>query len=63
MEPGEYNEEFAIGDAVEKRGGDYVFMGVVVAAFKKQSGKFRYVVENAHGILHIFSGKQLHLKK
>jgi hypothetical protein len=31
----------------------------VPAAFGKLGGTRRYVVENADGVLHIFSGKQL----
>lgn len=52
-------EAFKEGDRVKKIGGDYTFVGVVVAAFKKLSGKQRYVVENTEGILHVFSDKQL----
>ena len=51
--------KFRRGQQVVKDGGDYTFRGVVVAAFAKQSGKVRYVVENADGILHIFSEAQL----
>lgn len=48
-----------IGDNVEKATGDYKFSGVVVAVFKKLSGKVRVVVENQDGILHIFSESNL----
>lgn len=48
-----------IGDFVRKVGGDYTFYGVIVAAFKKQSGAERFVVEDDRGILHIFSEKNL----
>lgn len=51
--------KFRRGQQVVKDGGDYTFRGVVVAVFTKQSGKVRYVVENADGILHIFSEAQL----
>lgn len=51
--------EYLLGDKVEKVGGDYQFIGIVVAAFPKLSGKIRYVVEDDRGILHIFSDKQL----
>lgn len=48
-----------VGTRVRKVTGDYRFEGVVVAAFGKLNGQRRYVVENADGILHIFSGKNL----
>lgn len=51
--------KFIVGNKVEKIGGDYQFIGIVVAAFPKISGKIRYVVEDDRGILHIFSDKQL----
>lgn len=45
-----------VGNRVSKITGDYTFEGVVVAVFKKIGGeKERIVVENAQGILHIFS--------
>ncbi len=47
------------GQQVYKGVGDYRFAGVVVSAFRKLSGNVRYVVENADGILHIFSESQL----
>ena len=50
---------FKVGDYVVKTSGDYIFAGHVVAAFPKISGQWRYVVENADGVLHIFSDKQL----
>lgn len=50
---------FAIGDHVEKVGGDYQFKGHVVAAFHKLSGLARYVVEDGHGVLHVYSAKIL----
>lgn len=55
----EDSQTLFVNDVVEKVGGDYVFKGVVVAAFPKMSGKWRYVVENNEKLLHIFSGKQL----
>lgn len=50
---------FNVGDRVSKIVGDYKFYGVVRAAFQKNSGEWRYVVENQDGILHIFSGGTL----
>jgi hypothetical protein len=47
------------GDKVEKVGGDYVFIGVVVAVFAKLSGVVRIVVEDDRGVLFIFSEKNL----
>lgn len=52
---------FAVGDAVEKVGGDYSFSGVVVAVVVKRSGAIRYVVEDSRGLLFIFNGGQLRL--
>jgi hypothetical protein len=51
--------KFVVGDKVQKVGGDYAFVGVVVSAFGKHSGQVRYVVEDDRGILHIFSEKNL----
>jgi hypothetical protein len=48
-----------IGDKVEKVGGDYTFVGIVVAAFKKLSGVERFVVEDDRGVLHVYSQKIL----
>lgn len=50
---------YSIGDLVEKVGGDYTFVGIVVAAFKKLSGAERYVVEDDRGVLHVYSAKVL----
>lgn len=50
-----------VGDIVIKSGGDYTFIGEIVAIFKKKSGVVRVAVENLDGILHIFSEKQLSL--
>lgn len=50
---------FKEGDAVLKRGGDYDFDGVVLAAFRKRSGSPRYAVENEDGLIHIFNHDQL----
>lgn len=49
----------AVGDFVEKEGGDYRFRGTVVSVFTKASGQARCVVENADGLIHIFSLTQL----
>jgi hypothetical protein len=51
--------KFSVGDPVEKIGGDYTFVGVIVAAFCKRSGAERYVVEDERGILMIYSEKNL----
>ena len=55
------NEDFSVGDPVEKTSGDYKFTGIVVAVFHKLNNKeaVRVVVENSDGVLHIFSPKQL----
>lgn len=50
---------FAVGDEVEKCGGDYRFAGVVVAAFRKRGGQIRYVVEDDRGLLFIFGAANL----
>lgn len=49
-----------LGSRVKKVVGDYKFEGVVVAVFfKLDKTSYRVVVENADGVLHIFSSKQL----
>ena len=48
-----------VNDEVEKVGGDYTFVGVVVADFKKLSGLRRFAVEDDRGVLHIYSEKNL----
>lgn len=50
---------FAIGDPVEKTGGDYSYRGGVVGVIRKRSGALRYVVENSDGMLFIFNESQL----
>ena len=52
-------QQFFVGDKVEKVGGDYTFVGVVVARFYKLSGVTRYVVEDDRGVLHVYSAKVL----
>lgn len=52
---------FLINDPVTKITGDYSFDGTVVAAFDKQDGKQRYVVEDDRGALHIYSEQNLRL--
>lgn len=51
--------DFTVGDKVEKVGGDYTFVGVIVAAFFKLSGVQRFVVEDDRGVLHVYSAKNL----
>lgn len=50
-----------VGDKVEKVGGDYTFVGIVVSRYRKLSGVVRYVVEDDRGINHIYSLKNLKL--
>ena len=50
-----------MGDKVEKVGGDYTFVGVIVSDFKKLSGAVRFVVEDDRGVLHVYSEKTLRL--
>jgi len=52
---------FIVGDQVEKIGGDYTFVGYVVAVFPKLSGAIRLVVEDDRGVLHVYSEKILRL--
>lgn len=52
---------FKIGDKVKKVGGDYTFVGIVVAVFEKLSGVIRLVVEDDRGVLHVYSEKILRL--
>lgn len=47
------------GDMVEKVGGDYTFVGRIVAVFTKIHGAWRFVVEDDRGVLHIYSEKNL----
>lgn len=54
--------EFPVNLPVTKMGGDYSFEGIVVAAFQKRSGAWRYVVEDDRGLLLIHSAKTLHPK-
>jgi hypothetical protein len=54
--------EFKVGDKVEKVGGDYTFVGVVVSVFQKLSGSVRLVVEDDRGVLHVYSEKNLRMK-
>lgn len=54
---------FHVGNKVEKVGGDYTFVGTVVAVFSKLSGAVRYVVEDDRGILHIYSHKNLRARE
>lgn len=54
---------FAQGNHVRKVGGDYTFEGVVVSAFAKLAGGWRYVVEDDRGVLHVYSAKNLEMKK
>lgn len=53
----------AVGDKVEKSGGDYFFAGHVVAVFPKLSGVLRYVVEDERGLLFIFNERQLEIRE
>lgn len=50
-----------LGDKVEKVGGDYTFVGYIVADFNKLSGARRLVVEDDRGVLHVYSEKNLKL--
>jgi DNA polymerase II small subunit/DNA polymerase delta subunit B len=50
---------FNVGDKVEKVGGDYTFVGIVVSVFEKLSGAIRLVVEDDRGVLHVYSEKIL----
>lgn len=54
---------FDVGAKVEKVGGDYTFIGVVVSRFRKLAGHIRYVVEDDRGVLHVYSGKNLRAAK
>lgn len=52
-------QEFEIGDKVEKAVGDYDFSGEIIGKPKKLSGQTRYDIEDEKGSIHIFSAKQL----
>lgn len=51
---------FKYGDFVRKSDGDYVFAGYVVGIIAKIGGEIRYAVENADGIVHIFSDRTIY---
>jgi hypothetical protein len=57
------DSELEIGQLVEKVGGDYQFVGNIVAKFSKLSGAVRYVVEDDRGVLHVYSAKILRIKE
>jgi hypothetical protein len=61
-EKGNMEAQFKVGDKVEKVGGDYTFVGVVVSVFQKLSGAVRLVVEDDRGVLHVYSEKNLRTK-
>ena len=49
-----------VGTRVEKVGGDYTFVGTVVAGFAKLNpAHIRYVVEDDRGVLHVYRAKNL----
>lgn len=50
---------FREGDRVIKRDDDYIFAGVVIAAFRKRDGSPRYAVENDEGVIHVFDQGRL----
>lgn len=52
-------EQFTIGQCVEKYTGDYQLPGEVRAVFTTKAGKVRYVVEHEPGFLHIYSQANL----
>lgn len=52
-------DPFDVGDVVEKFTGDYQLTGRVVAVFRTNAGKTRYVVEHDAGFLHIYSAANL----
>ena len=52
---------YKVGDLVEKVGGDYTFVGIVVAVFEKLSGAIRLVIEDDRGVLHVYNEKILRL--
>lgn len=54
--------EFALGDQVEKVGGDYRYDGEVRGIVIKKSGKPRFVVEDDRGVLFIFNSSQIKKK-
>lgn len=56
------HQAFRVGDKVRKTGGDYTFDGVVVAAFQKLGGVWRYIVEDERGLLMIYSAKNLEVR-
>lgn len=55
-------QKFNTGEHVQKIGGDYAFVGYVTV-IRKRNGEYRYAVENADGMIHIFNASQLELVK
>lgn len=53
--------KFKRGYHVSKTSGDYYFDGIVIAVFTKLSGVTRLAVEDKHGVVHIYSEKNLRL--
>jgi len=54
---------FPIGTKVKKITGDYTFSGIVIGTFTKLSGLQRYAVEDDRGVIHIYTAKNLALRK
>ena len=51
--------DYMVGRRYRKERGDYVFEGECVAVFLKKSGAVRVVLEDARGLLFIFSLNQI----
>jgi hypothetical protein len=54
--------DFKVKDRVAKRGGDYVFFGVVIGVFPKRNNRtILYAVENDDGVVRNLKANQLEM--
>lgn len=54
---------FRIGDHVEKTSGGHTYSGIIVAAYQKLSGAWRYLIEDQDGASFIMTPSQVRLVK
>jgi len=56
----DFSPQFAVGERVIVRGEDFIFEGIVRAAFPKGSGRISYAIEDDRGIVHTYSRRLMH---
>ena len=56
-------DKFGDNHTYKKITGDYTFSGIVIGTFTKLSGLQRYAVEDDRGVIHIYTAKNLALRK